>query len=112
MSDYKIGLLILATSKNRDNWVSIKDTYLFNLTLKTFLLTMNKEYEYIFYIGIDKNDRIFDNPIQQEEILRLWNEEVEREATNKEIEKRIRLAIIQRQNPSDQIETLSPSTHI
>lgn len=70
MSDYKIGLLILATSKNRDNWVSIKDTYLFNLTLKTFLLTMNKEYEYIFYIGIDKNDRIFDDSAQQEEILR------------------------------------------
>ena len=46
MSDYKIGLLILATSKNRDNWISIKDSYLFNLTLKTFLLTMNKEYEY------------------------------------------------------------------
>ena len=65
-----IGLLILATSKNRNNWESIKDSYLFNMTLKSFLLTMNKEYNYIFYIGIDKNDRIFDNKIEQQEILR------------------------------------------
>ena len=66
----KIGLLILSTSKNRDMWVSIKDSYLYNLTLKTFLLTQNREHEYVFYIGIDKDDRIFDNKEQQEEILR------------------------------------------
>ena len=30
----KIALLILATSKNRDMWKSIKDSYLFNYTLK------------------------------------------------------------------------------
>ena len=32
----KIGLLILATSKNRDTWLNIKDSYLFNMTLKSF----------------------------------------------------------------------------
>ena len=37
----KIGFLILATSKNRDNWKSIKDSYLYNLTLKSSLLTIN-----------------------------------------------------------------------
>ena len=36
----KIALLILATSKQRNNWESIKDTYLFNMTLKSFLLTI------------------------------------------------------------------------
>lgn len=67
---HKVALLVLATSKNRDNWVTIKDTYLFNLTLKSFLLTLDKEHDYIFYIGIDKGDRIFDNAEQQEHVLR------------------------------------------
>ena len=58
---YKIAALILATSKNRDNWVMMQDTYLYQLTLKTFLLTIDKEHNYIFYVGIDKDDRIFDN---------------------------------------------------
>jgi hypothetical protein len=67
---YKIGALILATSKNRDDWVMMNDTYLYNLTLKTFLLTLDKEHNYIFYIGIDKGDRIFDNETQKREITR------------------------------------------
>ena len=66
----KVALLILATSKNRDNWVTIKDSYLFNMTLKTFLITQDKENDYLFYIGIDKNDRIFDKEDQQQEITR------------------------------------------
>ena len=66
----KISLLILATSKNRDSWNSIKETYLFNLTLKSFLLTLDKEHQYLFLIGIDKNDRIFDNSTQQREVTR------------------------------------------
>ena len=68
--EFKIALLILATSKQRDEWKSIKDSYLYNMTLKTFLLTLNKEHKYVFYIGIDKNDRIFDNSEEQEEILK------------------------------------------
>tara|TARA_B110001452_G_scaffold265957_1_gene271687 strand:+ start:2283 stop:3050 length:768 start_codon:yes stop_codon:yes gene_type:complete len=69
-SKTKIALLILATSKNRDNWVTIKDTYLFNMTLKTFLLTQDKEHKYLFYVGIDKDDRLFDKEDQQQEITR------------------------------------------
>lgn len=65
----KIALLIPCTSKGRP-WVDMKETYLYNLSLKTFLLTMNKEYEYRFYIGIDKNDAVFDNASQQNEIMR------------------------------------------
>ena len=67
---YKIAALILATSKNRDNWVMMQDTYLYQLTLKTFLLTIDKEHNYIFYVGIDKDDRIFDNETQKREITR------------------------------------------
>ena len=66
----KIALLIITTSNKRDEWNCIKDSYLYNMTLKTFLLTYDKEYNYKFYIGIDKNDRIFDNPDFQSEITR------------------------------------------
>ena len=66
----KIGLLVLATSKNRDSWSNIKDSYLFNMTLKSFLLTQNKEHNYLFYVGIDKGDRIFDNNEEQKNISR------------------------------------------
>ena len=70
MDNKKIAMLILATSKQRDNWVSIKDSYLFNLTLKSFLLTMDREHKYLFYIGIDHDDRIFTKPENQQEITR------------------------------------------
>lgn len=66
----KVALLILTTSNKRQNWVDIKDSYLYNMTLKTFLLTYDKEHEYKFYIGVDSNDRIFDNKEQKEIIIR------------------------------------------
>jgi len=56
----KIALLIPSTSRGRD-WSSVKETYLFNFTLKTFALTYNKEHEYRFYIGIDREDKVYDN---------------------------------------------------
>ena len=65
----KIALLIPCTSKNR-SWKSIKESYLYKLSLKTFLLTQNKEYNYKFYIGIDKYDPIFDSEDQQKEIIK------------------------------------------
>ena len=34
-----IALLIPSTSRGRDKWRSIKDTYLVNMSVKTFLLT-------------------------------------------------------------------------
>ena len=55
----KIGILIPSTSKGR-NWSSYKETYLYNITLKTFLLTYDKEHSYEFYIGIDRGDSILD----------------------------------------------------
>lgn len=66
----KVAFLIITTSNKRDNWVTIKDTYLYNMTLKTLLLTQDKEHLYKFYIGIDANDRIFDKKDQQDEITR------------------------------------------
>ena len=69
----KIAILILATSKKRDSWVNIKDSYLFNMTLKSFLTTFDREHDYIFYVGIDKDDRIFSKTREQEEIIRFNN---------------------------------------
>ena len=56
----KIGLLIPSTSKNRI-WKKIEESYLYMYTMKSFLLTYDKEHTYIFYIGIDRNDPIYDN---------------------------------------------------
>jgi len=80
----KIALLVLSTSKGRDEWKTMTDTYLYNFTVKTFLLTYNQKSEalanqnyippkneYVVYIGVDRGDRIFDNPAQQEIVKRL-----------------------------------------
>jgi hypothetical protein len=42
-------------------WNSYKESYLFKHTLKTFIITYNKEHSYKFFIGIDRNDSIYDN---------------------------------------------------
>jgi len=55
----KIGIIIPSTSNGRD-WEDIKESYLFKHTIRTFLLTYDKEHNYTFYIGIDKNDKIYD----------------------------------------------------
>jgi hypothetical protein len=60
----KIGLLIPCTS-NKHNWATMKETFLYNMTLKTFLLTQDKEHVYHFYLGIDNDDTLFNNPLEQ-----------------------------------------------
>tara|TARA_Y100000389_G_scaffold172755_1_gene181389 strand:+ start:3280 stop:4071 length:792 start_codon:yes stop_codon:yes gene_type:complete len=69
MEHYNIALLIITTSNKRDEWQSIKDSYLYNMTLKSFLATQSKEHKYKLYIGIDEDDRIFDKQYEQDIIL-------------------------------------------
>lgn len=64
----QIGILIPTTSNKRE-WNDIYESYIYNITLKTFLLTYDKEHKYKFYIGIDQNDNIFDNKKEQQKIL-------------------------------------------
>ena len=64
-----IALLIPCTSNGRD-WTNFKDTYLLHMTLKSFLLSYNQEHTYTLYIGIDRNDKIFDNKETHEEVYR------------------------------------------
>ena len=47
-NSYKISLLILSTSNNRD-WTTIQETYLMKYTIKTFLMTYNEEHIYILH---------------------------------------------------------------
>ena len=59
----KIGLLIPTTSNGR-KWKKYHETYLYNFTIKTLLLSLTKseqEHDYIFYIGIDRGDKVYDN---------------------------------------------------
>jgi hypothetical protein len=65
-----IALLIPSTSRGRD-WSSVKETYLFNYTLKTFGITYDKEHHYRFYIGIDRGDPIYDKTEVREYLERL-----------------------------------------
>ena len=57
---YKIAILIPSTSFQRD-WKNMKDTYLYNLTLVSFLLTYDREHTYKFFIGVDKYDEIYND---------------------------------------------------
>lgn len=66
---HKIGILIPCTSNGRD-WKNFKETYLFNMTLNSFLLSYDKEHKYVFYIGIDRNDTIFDDESVKNEFSR------------------------------------------
>jgi len=65
----KIGILIPSTSSGRP-WTTYADSYLYTLSLKTFLLTYDKEHTYTFYIGVDKNDKIYDNPKEVQQYKR------------------------------------------
>ena len=62
---YKIGMLLIATSRGRD-WKTIKESYLYRIFLKSFLLMMDKEYKYVVYVGIDKDDPLLDNEANQQ----------------------------------------------
>ena len=69
----RVSLLIPCTSKGRPQWKSMKDSYLYNYTLKTFLLTQSPEYNYTFYIGYDDDDRIYSKEEEQQLITRFSN---------------------------------------
>ena len=67
----KIALLIPCTSNNRPNWKTIKDSYLYTLSINTFVTTMDKEHEYIYYIGYDEGDRIYANKNEWEHLNKI-----------------------------------------
>lgn len=64
----KVGFLIPCTSTGRE-WKTMRDTYLFHYTIKTFFATFTRGHEYVFYIGYDKDDPIFSKKEEQEYLL-------------------------------------------
>jgi len=60
-SVHTLAVLIPCTSNGRPQWKNIFDTYLFNMSLKTFWETHNSQIQTKFYIGYDEDDRIFGN---------------------------------------------------
>jgi hypothetical protein len=61
----KVGILVPCTSKGR-SWNAMRETYLFQYTLRTFLATRCPKHDYIFYIGYDADDPIFSKKEEQE----------------------------------------------
>ena len=58
MDNYKIGVLV-PTTTNMRNWESLKDTTLFDIFLKSFLITYDKEHRYIIYLIMDDDDKLY-----------------------------------------------------
>ena len=53
----------------------ITDSYLYNYTINTFCNTLTKGYTYVFYIGYDKDDRIYSSTIKNKKVVnKLLNE--------------------------------------
>ena len=66
----KVALIIPSTSRGR-NWGTIEESYLYENTMNSFLLTYDPEHNYTFYIGIDENDPVYDND-PNKEVLRTF----------------------------------------
>jgi hypothetical protein len=67
---YKVALLIPTTSKGRP-WKSMKETYLYNYSMATFLQTLTKAYSYVIYVGYDHDDPLFSDDAQCAELCQL-----------------------------------------
>jgi len=65
----KIAILIPSTTNNRE-WNCITDTYLYK-SIISFVSRYNPEYEYKFYVGIDKDDKIYNDYGQRQKIYEL-----------------------------------------
>ncbi len=64
---YKIGVLIPTTSSDRD-WKSFHESTLFTILFNTFVNTYCNQYEYIFYLIVDDDDKIFGVKTVQQDI--------------------------------------------
>ena len=73
VNNYKIGILIPATSK-LFNWETIKESYLYKLTISSLIKTYDTEHKYIIYLGYDEGDKIYGDNTQHNLIHDLLKE--------------------------------------
>jgi hypothetical protein len=55
-----IAILLPCTS-NKRNYRNLKETDLYSYFFKTFFTTYNQEHNYTIYLGIDENDKFYNN---------------------------------------------------
>tara|TARA_R110000787_G_scaffold217594_1_gene326410 strand:- start:47 stop:763 length:717 start_codon:yes stop_codon:yes gene_type:complete len=60
MDDISICVMIPVSSRNR-KWKTFRETDLYNIFFKSFLLTYNKELPHLFCFAIDSDDKLFNN---------------------------------------------------
>ena len=65
----KVAILIPSTTRQRA-WKNIKETDLYKVQLKSFLLTYCPQHTYTYYIGIDDDDPLYSQDAEKKELLR------------------------------------------
>jgi|9_EtaG_2_1085328.scaffolds.fasta_scaffold05452_4 hypothetical protein len=68
----KVAVLVPATSNRRD-WTEFKQTDLYNNLFKSFFTTYNKNHNYTFYIGVDEDDKLYNNADVIEQIKKFFS---------------------------------------
>jgi len=66
---FKVAILIPSTTKER-SWKNIKETDLYKINIKSFLLTYDPEHAYTYYIGIDDDDPLYSKDSEKKELYR------------------------------------------
>jgi hypothetical protein len=69
METYKIGILIPTTTHMR-SWNTFNETTLYNVFLKSFILTYNKEHHYTLYLLIDDDDKVYSKETEKKALER------------------------------------------
>ena len=69
MSKRKIGILIPTTTHMRP-WKLLRETHLYNTFLKSFLITYDKEHEYIIYLIMDDDDKLYSQETEKKALRR------------------------------------------
>lgn len=87
----KIALLVPTTS-NKKEWKNVNDTFLVNILIKSLKTIINRKQvntpiKYKLFIGIDRDDKIFDVKNNQNEISNLINDYCDIEFIYLDIEK-------------------------
>ena len=65
--------ILIPTTSNKRNYDSYTDTDLYQRFIKSFLLTYNNNYKFKIYIGIDADDKFYNDAGVQEKLLRFMS---------------------------------------
>ena len=69
MTKRKIGILVPTTTHMRP-WKLLRETHLYNTFLKSFLITYDREHEYIIYLIMDDDDKLYSQETEKKALRR------------------------------------------